>query len=343
MSVPDAVKRKVEAAWGDENNDQSTLKPDAETVTPETTPEESVPVEAEQDKTSETSGEQFQPLDEVHVDDSDAPWKEKYEKELQKNRVLQGRYNASVPRLQAEVKSLQEQLEKRPEEASVDASELNALREEVTALKTQLSDTQSAPETDDPAMPVNGAVELVEKEFGTELADAFRVLVNDAKSIRSDVTKTQQQINQDRAKGEQERFFNSLERTLKSENIDFSAIDVDPAFGQFLRASFDEATGKTYHSLFAEAIKGKRLDQSAYFYRVFNADKATQNRSQSKSNDLSRHATVTSSPAEVVPDEPPIFSAAEMKRVGDEIAGYLRLGKEVPEELRRLQRQFYAS
>lgn len=157
------------------------------------------------------------------------PWELKY-------RVLNGKYNAEVPRLAAEVRDLKAQLE--------------------AALAQKTAEAPATPEPD---------VSSVAEQYGEDFANAVKTVASaETKRLRDELASEVKQMRDSDAK----RTRNDFMRDLASAVPDWQTIDQDPGFTAFLD-EFDPLTGRTRREFFNEADAANDANRVASYFVTY--------------------------------------------------------------------------
>lgn len=171
--------------------------------------------------------------------------------------VLQGKYNAEVPRL---------------------SEQLRAATGRITDLETKLA----TPPTPAPAAPVAPAntVELDREKYGDELVDFLqRTKAEAVESAKQavDPLKTQvekiEQSTEERAKAEAERQRADWMAEFTKRVPDWQAIDLEPEWQQFL-ATRDQNSGRQRQELLQDAFQSGDLERTVHFFNEYDKLKA---------------------------------------------------------------------
>ncbi|RLG69035.1 hypothetical protein DRN93_01205 [archaeon] len=203
--------------------------------------EEEVEPTTDESPTSEPVGEPTQDAEEEHAEED---WEHKY-------RVLQGKYNAEVPRLHDEVKSLKQ-----------DNDFLKGKLELLERLmmenaKQEPTQPQTPTETQEPEPPevvqlredfpdiYKGVVKLVER------------LVAKQTQIEEKLSSTEENLAQTQAK----LFYSALSRQVP----DWEALNTSPDFINWLQAR-EPYTGMSRHELLLQAFQSGDADRVATFF-----------------------------------------------------------------------------
>lgn len=268
-----------ESTLGDENTDvEETKKPDPQ-------PDIRTP---EPDKEPDLNSEQT--------------WEAKY-------KVLQGKYNAEVPKMRDEIQSLKQQLDRAPLDAAEHQQQISQLTQQIETLTGQL-EAKNQPDGDD-------IDALISEEYGPELSAHIRKAIekHTSKPVQtgndvSDLKKTVENIQRANEQTQHQAKMTSLEAMLKADGIDFSQMDSDPLFHEWL-AGEEGQSGQARQSFLEHHFASGDLKRAAAFYIAFKA----QERSSFDKNPLGNH--VDAAQRHSAPDsgtEPETWSATDIER-----------------------------
>lgn len=177
--------------------------------------------------------------------DEDTPeyWRKRFE-------VMQGKYNAEVPRMADQIRELSDQLRD---------------------FATRQAPAPAAQEQQPPTDAVKTVIGRIAETYGDELANDFLEL---AQTIASTTAKeTVQPMQAELAQVKTTSTKNaqqSFEDALSSRVSNWRQVYDDPQFGRFLSTSVEPMSGLSYESLFTHANQSWDLDRIAYFFTMFN-------------------------------------------------------------------------
>jgi hypothetical protein len=274
MALPSAVKKQ--AARADrliaeqaKGNTEATVSPEApkaqevsdQSATPAIKPEASAPGTPE---TAPASEEASQVLTEPLGGEKDN-WKDRY-------KILQGKYNAEVPRLHAQVKTLTQQAQN-----AGDSTEVDSLRTKVAELEGQLA---SAP-TELPNAP---GLDALRENYPAELVDGILGVV---KSMVDPVAKKIDSVDQSVSTSNTNSRIAQLRAILKTQSLDYDQINTDPLFIEDYLQATDDMSGEKRHVLMMRAFNNGNLDRAAKFFSAY-VNEHTPNASQQSAADNSQ-------------------------------------------------------
>ncbi len=265
----------------------------------------------------------------------------------QKYKVLQGKYNAEVPRLQ---KRVQEQ-----------DSELRDLKQQLLNQQTLLAamNTRTPPPPAAPATPLVSAEEV--KEFGPDLIDVIGRVAKQTllPEIESRVKPVQQRVEQTE-KGTKEvkdqAFRDARAKVLdllQNEVSNYLQVNQDPAFIAWL-GEVDPYAGRLREDLLQEAYTANNGPRVVAFFKGYLAEHAatapplppappatppSPPESQRTLDSLVAPGTPKSGPGSAPTDAGKrTWTRAEIGALFEQIATYSRKGRKVPDELRAQER-----
>lgn len=218
--------------------------------------------------------------------DSEHLWEAKY-------KVLQGKYNSETKSLREQVSSLQQKIADQP--LNPDNS---VYTNKIAQLESQLSQLQQQgqkPGANTDGMSDSEHYSFLVDEYGPQLADAIKNMINANKSNTStdELSQLKQQVGQlseHNAQQSQQMKVDTITSILKQKGIDFMQLDNDPLFMSWL----DEEEGRSgtprLHFLRQHFAQGN-IAKAAEFYSEF----TTQQRSQLQRNPLAENLGLTNS------------------------------------------------
>lgn len=227
--------------------------------------------------------------------DSEQTWEHKY-------RVLQGKYNADIKKLNDDLRDAQQGTQ-----APSLQNRLQSLETENTQLKQQLEQQQQVS-----AQP-SGEIQLNQKlvdEYGEDFARAvaeqasagnsgtsaeIQRLSNLVNSLQSKLTQTEQATNETAGNMR----MRELNAELSKHNIDFEQVNTDPMFHEWLSA-YDDASGEQRNTLMNNAFNRGDINRTVYFFKAFKAQEG----SRFANNPLANQVDVTSrAPSDAAGDD----------------------------------------
>jgi len=279
MPVPEAVRKQAERA----NEFISSDKTDPTLVPVEVLDREKAAVVVEGDSESAVSGTPEKKAPEKSTDqplveplgDEDDKWKQRYQ-------ILQGKYNAEVPRLSQELRALKEK-----QTGAADATEVNNLRSEVSRLTGLLN---AAPKPS----PINSPdLDSLRENYPAELVDGILAVVQKMVDPVLDRVNT---VDKNVSTNAVTDRANRLRTLLAKSDIDYDEINTDPVFVEDWLQQVDDMSGKVRHQLLSDAFNSNDLDRTARFFIAYakgHANSPESKVSQAKpAADLNRHVRV---------------------------------------------------
>ena len=226
--------------------------------------------------------------------------------EKHKYAVLQGKYNAEVPRLSEEIRELREQIKQLQEKPS--------------------------PENDDLKNRLTGYGD----EFG-ELYETVKAQMDQVNKLKSELQKTDKR-NEDVAAKQTEATYVQILGTMVP---DWEQVNLDPKFMEWLgqvdpmfwRNSND--VGLTRHAVLADAHS--KFD-SERVVRFFNAFKAANKSQPKEKQDLRRQVAPDTSKTTSEPRKAPVVNMTDYQKFAEDVAKGKYRNR--PDEFHRLQKQF---
>lgn len=200
------------------------------TVNPETN---EVTIEQPEETVTEEQQEVEQP--ETYDEFEEEKWKHKYS-------VLQGKYNAEVPRLQQEVKKLQE-------EKAYLLTKVELLEKALNEQKAQPQVVEDQEEDSD--------IKTLKEDF-PEIYNAIKKLLS--KTVPPEVRNLTEEVK----KQKMDNFYTSLKSLVPN----WEEINVDEGFLKWLKEP-EGFTGKTKHELLLEAYDQFDVNRVAAFFKAY--------------------------------------------------------------------------
>ncbi|MFC6441050.1 hypothetical protein [Bowmanella sp. JS7-9] len=247
MALPSALRKAEEEAnaliqSGNQPptaaNDDNTGDP-TQTLTPEPLKQQGTPAPADSDD-----------------------WKAKYQ-------VLQGKYNAEVPRMKDELDALRQKVEagaKPDPETTRMLMDLKAANDE---LKNQLAEAQKQPAqlnqylTDEYGEEFAQAVAEQAEQLAEQKTSALRKELDAIRNEIGSVQKTNKEASSN-------MLLTTIATKLKAHNIDFDQVDRDPMFREWLGEP-DPFSGMPRGSLLHQAFNQGDVDRTVGFYTAYKA------------------------------------------------------------------------
>ena len=242
------------------------------------------------------------------------------EKWEQRYKALQGKYNAEVPRLNAELKELREKV------GSVTESNLQA---EIASLKAQL---QEQPAPTPVASPV---IDKIRDDYGNELADAFAFQQAENDQLKQQISDLMNQTHQIQSVNSLDTFA----RMLGEQGINFEQQNNDPLFIDWL-GEVDSFSGLTKQQMLTQAFEAGDLQRAAQFFVAYAGQTSTKTEPKpAPSMDDQVRVASTAAPKEDTASDQPAWTQ-------DQIREFYRnktAGAYSPEEAQRLENQLFAA
>lgn len=260
--LPEAVQKQVEET---QKIAQQLLSGQQET--PDNEDQSDSPVE---NSGEEISSEDVQPTQDIEPtreepeseEESSEDWEHKY-------RVLQGKYNAEVPRLHDEVKELRNQ-------NGFFAGKLELLEKLVAEKTVQPSQEVNQPEEE--TLPTE--VQQLKEDFPDIYAGVTKLvesLVKRTQNIENKLGQSEEQMAQTKT----QMFLSRLTEKVP----DWEEINVSPEYLQWLQAK-ERYTGKTRHELLLDAYNRQDVETVAGFFLDYKAETAPPPPAQTRQNIL---------------------------------------------------------
>lgn len=197
-------------------------------------------------------------------DDPDKAWKDRFDLSERRYTILQGKYNAEVPRLTDELKQLKAQLQSVPN-SSGDIATLNT---EIAALKSQLAEAQQQPAINTPGL------DQLKETYGEELVGGIAAMIrSEMGGVREEVQQVSTRVDeahQASVKSEQDFTKDKLRALLAPKGIDFDLVNSDPLFADdFLNGTPPELYGISRGEAFGRAYNNGDLATVASFFEAY--------------------------------------------------------------------------
>ena len=314
MSLPRKVQEQADAA-------EAALKAITEP------PEVPAPNEGDQAATEtqpnpevveKVASEPVEQQQEITVD-PDAKWEERY-------KVLQGKYNAEIPRLQEELKKLREQVGSPSQESQ--------LRAEIDQLKNQLAQPAAQPAYEPPS---NAMIDKIRDDYGSDLADVFAAMQSENTRLSQQLSDLANQTTQMRTTSTDQAF----RAMLDAQGIDFDQANNDPLFNDWLD-EIDQFSGISRKELLNNAYRNGDLRRSAQFFTAYYSQVTPEIKNESKPKpsleDQVRVQSQATSSDNVAPEQP-VWTQQQITEYYDK----LRRGMYTQEEAQRLENQLFAA
>jgi hypothetical protein len=223
----------------------------------------------EQQRTPESSG-------------SEQLWESKY-------KVLQGKYNSETKQLREKATDLETRLNSRAPDVGTSqyTSKIAELESKLNQMQQQAQQNQPGANPD--GMNSSEHYAFLVDEYGPQLADAVKNMINSQKSPSSndDLSQLKQQVGQlseHNAQQSQKMKVDTITSILKQQGIEFTQLDNDPLFMAWLDEE-DGRSGSSRLTSLRKAFGTGDIAKAADFYSDF----TTQQRSQLQRNPLAEN------------------------------------------------------
>ena len=314
-------KVRAAAAAAERLIEEGLQEPAPVEMTPEEPAPEPVVEQVETEIQEESKAEETQPEVVASPEPESIPEpvgdEEKWE---QRYKALQGKYNAEVPRLNAELKQLRDQV------GSVSESNLRA---EIESLKAQL---QQTPEPTPVASPV---IDKIRDDYGNELADAFAFQQNENEQLKrqiADLLSQTQTISQNST-------LDNFARMLGDQGIDFNQQNNDPLFIEWL-SEVDPFAGVSKQQMLTQAFEQGDLQRAMQFFVAYAGPTSTKIEPKpAPSMDDQVRVASTAAPKEDAASDQPAWTQAQIR----EFYRNKTAGAYSAEEAQRLENQLFAA
>lgn len=236
----------------------------------------------------------------------------------QKYKVLQGKYNAEIPRLQQQVKDLQEHNQ--------------ALQQQLQQAPANTGEAPPAPTGD-----LN--LEPIREDFGDDFVKPIEQMAQRNQQLESSLQQMQQRLEQLEGTQKQDReqdFWDELERAV----ADWRTINADQAFHSWL-AEVEPKAGKTRQEMLDEAANALNANRVIAIFNEFKQGQQTQGQSRQQERQRSMEAQVepASTPSNTTPDQKPVYAHSDIQRWYDDAAKKLMPDKK-PDEYKKWDYEF---
>lgn len=307
------LPRKVreQAAAAEAALKEITEAPEVDEAPVEETPAEETEVAEAPEESAEVVPEtQPEEVASEEVSPDEAKWEERY-------KALQGKYNAEVPRLHAEIKDLKEEIR-------------NALQAATTPREVE---QPIAP----PPAPPSEYIEKIRDDYGDELANAFAASKAENDALRQQVNDLLNRTDQMQSTSALAQFATMLEQR----GIDFDQQNNDPLFLEWLN-EIDTFSGVSKQQMLSQAFESGDLSRAAEFFTAYAGQQVTSQKIEPKPKpSMEEHVTVKSNaaPKENVMDTPVAWTQQQIR----EFYRNKTAGMYSPEEAERLENQLFVA
>lgn len=262
--------------------------------------EPNAPVETPPDSTPAPAVPEPTPAPVVAAD----PWEEKY-------RVLNGKYQAEVPRMAAEIRDLK--------------TTMQTLQERPAATPAP------APQIDFKGMTPEQVVE----QFGEDFASAVAAIADQrAGRVRDEVGAKLESVEKRTTESARGSFMRDLDRMVP----DWQALDVDDRFTAYLD-EVDGLSGRSRRFFFQEADKHNDAARVAKFFAAFRATVAPAAAAQATPAAVEQMLQPSSSRVSEQPVGKRIWRQADIRQFYVDV----RRGRYSPQEVKRLESDIFAA
>jgi hypothetical protein len=236
MSLPAQIKSQIEEA---NKAEEALLKNHQSEETPLVTETPDTPLEEENVQGSDSQEEPIQDAD-SDSDSGDEGWEHKY-------KVLQGKYNAEVPRLQKDLKNITKEKEQ--------------LLNRLSVLEQVVSNMNSNVQPNAPQKTSESEVEEEDEELKT-LQEAYPEVYNSVvklldKKVKQEIAPKLDTISKD-----------TFAAKLSSYVPNWEVLNTDPDFVSWLQ-EVDPLSGYTRHQLLLTAYQNQDVTKVANFFKVY--------------------------------------------------------------------------
>ncbi len=317
MALPESLRKRAEEidAYYAQLN-ENTAEP-APVETDQTLQSTETPTE--QPKESPTASDELN-----HPTADDAKFEQRY-------KILQGKYNAEIPVLNARIKDLEGKLA----QTSPDSPVVLHLQNQVAQLQAQLNAAQAAaPPTSNPTSNGNATLDKLRDDYGNDLIDGIMTMVRG--EVGQVVKPLQTQVENVSSMSKQDQ----LAKELQPHGLDFNQLNNDPLFIDWLQ-EIDYASGVNRSQLMNEAYRKGDLKRAAWFFTEYAKSPPMVPVSGFPAVDLHQHV---SQPSTATPsNEDVVVRQWDNPTTIKELYDLKARGKIDPEEFVRLEKQLYAS
>jgi len=330
VSVPESVRKAAEQANQyivAQNTAAATLPDDGKkpTETPEPEPNQPAPTSVKPEPT-ENKTEGFQPLDKPLGED-DVKWESRY-------KILQGKYNAEVPKLQNQIKELTEQAAK---STPVDQTQVTTLQAEVARLTQEL---KSKP-AQKPTAPSSDQEKRLRDELGDDVFDfmeqKYGARLNQVDQIAQQVNQVDQKVTTSTQENTTEVRKGLMRNRLTAKNVDFDGRNRDPLFIDFINSRAEN--GVALSVVLGNAFNSGDLDKAEEIFLAYDAP-TTPTAPASSAPDLTQHVQV--SPSSVHTDAAPQVEQWTDEQIKSFYRDKAIPGKISPEDAARYEKSLFA-
>lgn len=195
-----------------------------------------------------------------------APVRPTLEQMEEKYRVLQGKYNAEVPRLLGQLKDAEATA--RNTKATIDAhlAEIGRLKVELEAAKKAKPAAPAGAEGDDPMAAFSPELgQGVKAAADKAVAAATAPLLEQIDALKASLAVTGTKVDAmttQAAESAEDRFYREMDGACPQ----WEALDKYPAFVSWVRTTTEPFSGKTYAALLNEAVEAFDAKRASHFF-----------------------------------------------------------------------------
>ncbi|MEM1152949.1 MAG: hypothetical protein AAGI44_02345 [Pseudomonadota bacterium] len=258
------------------------------------------------------------PGEEKSIPDEEQTYKKRFE-------VLQGKYNAEVPRLNARIKQL--------EESQGDPAEVQRLRAEIQTLTQQLAQAHTASTTSQLEISPDATLADLEDEYGEKFVNGLKSL------IRKEMAGTTERVDnvESQVQGDAKaRFLSAMRQTLQAQDIDFDSYNNGADFLAWLQEPVSDLDpGRTRQAALNEAANSHDVTKASKFFVEYRQSLGA-SAEDSKGGPLSQHVQPGSDGGQAQPGAPASgWDPVAFKELGRKLtAGEITLDEFQAEEQR---------
>lgn len=208
--------------------------------------------------------------------DANTAWQERY-------KILQGKYNAELPRLNDQLKAKNSEIEQL-------RSELSTANAHIATSNTQAP--QAAPAS-------HPSLDALKDEYPAELIDGLLAevqrIVQPLDARVSQVTNDMGSVSERTGNLDAEASKSVLRAILKARGMDFDEVNADPLFVDWLDAPDEKLYGQARNGIFGEAYQRRDFETVANFFSEY-ASGINQYSAPNLANHVTPTGTATSEP-----------------------------------------------
>ncbi|MER2490331.1 hypothetical protein [Catenovulum sediminis] len=253
------------------------------------TEEKSTTQESESNTDTSTAKQKSENLSETPVTEQTSQpdtWEQKY-------RILQGKYNSEMNRLNDEIKSLKSQ--------SVDNAELQNLKRDIQALKNENQTLRQ--QVDSGSQSVRQESQNLDdslmSEFGDDVAKAIenraqKIAAQEVAKLKSELGSQVESVNQKFGEYQQQSNAARLEAELAKSGVNFEQVDSDPLFVDWLQ-ELAPYSSMTKHQLLVDSYNRGDIQTAAQFYVDYSRQIKPAQQKNPLEQSVSHHSSVETS------------------------------------------------